>query len=334
LKNSNTYPNTPLTYSENATFSKINRTIAQFPTGVPNKINMVDSTQYGNYVSGSPITTDFIPLNVNTLEGGSGNSGNTSSVIQQQISQLQDEIQVLGSQIETNTFDLQKKNLTSSQQIRVNNIDIKKNKQQTTQTNNSLNVEVVYDNTEGIVNDTNQLVLMRDYQYIIWGGVFLFLFIMLSWTMSGGISMSFGFLIFLLIATLFFFYYGVSVPPFSTFISSSTFSFVSSSFQGAFQLVRQYTLLLIIVAIPLMIFIYSRIRSNSSSSSNKNSLFRSNPFNKNSLFRSNSSNKNSFFTSNPSNSKNTTNSISSYLPKVFSTQYNRNVLTKPSFFPR
>lgn len=153
-KNSGMFPNGEKQFLEGAdTYIRTPDVIP--PTGVSKQISNIDSVKYNNYIKSN--------VNMSNFKGGFSGA---NSVIQQQLSQMQDQLNSIASDIANKTTNIQSKTLTASQQIELNRISINTNDRQIKVLKNILANQV--DNSDGILRDSDIIALKENYSYLLW----------------------------------------------------------------------------------------------------------------------------------------------------------------------
>lgn len=130
--------------------------IINTPLGIDNRINIVDSIQYKNYPN----------------QRGSGNNNyglaNIISVQKQHLSQLQDKLSLLSSQLNNNIKSTQEIILNKTEGF-VGNQNFKDSYLKTEQNNNKI-IKIKKNNNEidNILRDTSIKTLQQNYSYMLW----------------------------------------------------------------------------------------------------------------------------------------------------------------------
>ena len=154
-KSSGFWPNSNAIYSDDDNIYVRNPAINNYPTGVPNNINGIDAITYQNYIqSGSQVGSNMSGLS------------SATSVQQQQLQQLEDQLSMLSEQISTYSTQFSSNGQLVQNQITsdVSGSSMYMNKL------NMLNQQIKNSTTgiDGILNDSNIVVLQQSYNYMFW----------------------------------------------------------------------------------------------------------------------------------------------------------------------
>lgn len=132
------------------------------PDNISKVINNIDSIQYENYPKSGVLDANFTTGN-----------GFANTVTQGQIDQLEQEINLIASQIEQATALLKSKNLSASQRIQVNYMEMQYQNSEIDDLDKkikkNLNQGIGLFNMQEILNDTNVKMFQENYSYILWG---------------------------------------------------------------------------------------------------------------------------------------------------------------------
>jgi hypothetical protein len=152
-KTSNFYPNGNFSNNSDRQIYVRGQSPINYPIGVSNTVNNIDSLTYQSYVNGG------------ALEDKYGLS-NASSVQKQQLEQLQSKMNLLTSQINELTGKFGSGSQDATKQMNSNVKGIKNYLQGINKTNNKI---INFDtNVERILNDSDIVVLQKNYNYLFW----------------------------------------------------------------------------------------------------------------------------------------------------------------------
>jgi hypothetical protein len=153
-KNSGMYPadNTLTPVINDFTYIK-NANPSSPPIGVPSTTNNTDSITYNNYANGGALSNEY-------------GLANATSVQQQQLAQLQNQMNLLSNQISNLTGDFGQGSQTAATQMTTNVQGVGEYLTDLTQTNNKIkNYNTSIDN---ILQDSDITVLQKNYDYLFW----------------------------------------------------------------------------------------------------------------------------------------------------------------------
>jgi hypothetical protein len=127
------------------------------PIGVSNNTNKVNSIQYENYVKGQ-----------GKVQSSYGFSNVINSVQKQQLSQLQDKLKQLSSQIAATSTTLSNDNKNVNEQMKKDLTGFSDYIKQTDITNAKIKSFNLDNNFDNILNETNIKILQQNYSYMAW----------------------------------------------------------------------------------------------------------------------------------------------------------------------
>lgn len=154
-KNSGMYPNSARQINNESTLYIKNQVPKSTPNGVPSTTNTMDTVAYQKYVNGGGLSNSY------------GLAANMSSTQKQQLSQVQDKINLLSSQISNLNGELNSDNYSVTQQT------LKNMQGLGSYTENLVNTKKQIsgfnaNNMDNILEDSDITVLQQNYNYLFW----------------------------------------------------------------------------------------------------------------------------------------------------------------------
>lgn len=152
-KTSGIYPNTNMPFNSNLNVYVRNQVPIKTPIGVSNNINNIDSVLYTNYLNGGAPKKEY-------------GLANATSVQKQQLEQLQDQLNMLSSQITTYTNQFGEGSQEAEVQMNKNVKGVGnylKNLNKANKQINGFNTHI-----DRILDDSDIVALQKNYDYLFW----------------------------------------------------------------------------------------------------------------------------------------------------------------------
>jgi len=154
-KNSEMYPNGARKINNESTLYIKNQVPKTMPNGVPSTTNTIDTVAYQKYVNGGGLSNSY------------GLAANMSSSQKQKLSELQDKIKLLSSQISNLNGELNSDNYSVTQQTLKNMKGLGTYTEKLVNTKNQIS-GFNANNMDNIVEDSDITVLQQNYNYLFW----------------------------------------------------------------------------------------------------------------------------------------------------------------------
>jgi hypothetical protein len=154
-KNSGMYPNGARQLNNESSLYIKNQVPKTTPIGVPSTTNSIDTVAYQNYVNGGGLSNSY------------GLASNISSTQKQQLSQLQDKINLLSNQMSNLNGKLNTDNYSVTQQTLKNMKGLGTYTEKLVNTKNQIS-GFNANNMDNIVEDSEITVLQQNYNYLFW----------------------------------------------------------------------------------------------------------------------------------------------------------------------